>query len=1021
MRLGGAVNLLRFRRKQSLVDLGNHARDERQWELAAQLYRKALDRNPANVGIWVQYGHALKESGELRDPDKLTRAGFAYRRALALDPGVADTHLQLGHVLKLQGKTEEAQAAYLRAFALDPSMPHPVQELSEFGWSEGRRSELRRLVVADADTEDGPASEHSPQSALAGLPSVSSQVAADLHRLHAYRAYSICSVDVQSFLVGHSTCASVAREDALSEGKLEKQSASVIVPDDAARLSQVQVPPTEQTELLNALILAQRWDLDGVKEQLDDTLAENDRLKARITALEAELSDLRNACGVAESSPAAQNCEPRDGSDVEQQSPQMDEKPSGGEINFVDQDIRLLFNPDYYRSQAAARGLTIGDPLTHFDEIGGTLGLSPHPLFDSAFYLEVNPDVKSAGDNPLRHYLLHGDRENRNPHRLFNTAYYKSRAGINGNGVLHYIRTGGRSIDPHECFDTAYYLSNIERELPSRMSALEFYLTDNYGMSVSPHPLFDHTHYASQLAEADRCGPLLLHYLAQPAQEAASPHPLFDPHFFHEIDGYSRPGLLGFIVNFRIMGANGYKLAQMRFPEANKDFCSISYILDHPKLMDGTQVPLAHYVRNAKQGAPCARNQVREDLDTGPTELYQPATFASSILFEIAREQARRGPRYLTPDDKIFHSRTDNVDTALRALFQSPTPLVTSPNNDRTVVGQVAKSHRLAVYAIYVPDGRLKAYHRSVLAALRGADYTTIVVNSTTTSADSLAEDVLERADAVIVRSGPGRDFASWIVALAHFAPALEHVDHLLLLNDSLIGPFGDFASVLASLEDEPADFKGLTDSLERDHHLQSSLLMLSRHALFSSTFLDFFLNFVPAPTRDLVVTGGEIRLSKEMIKGRVSTKAMIPYSTLTDTWLRGLPSQIEWADALPVRLEEVGLTQVMTADVAARFSEYLEDWLFECAAFLRTGIPCNPQHWLWDGLIATGKFPFVKKDLLLINPAHVPTIVRLSEIFLQTQQSSSAELLRDLVPPERDLPQSYLHLSRALFEAIVA
>jgi tetratricopeptide (TPR) repeat protein len=1023
MRLGGAVDLLRFRRKQNFVDLANHARDERQWELAARLYRKALDRNPGNVGIWVQYGHSLKESGELRDPDKLTRAGFAYRRALALDPGVADTHLQLGHVLKLQGKIEEAQLAYLRAFALDPAMLHPVRELSRLGWSEAQQAELRRLVVADGDTVGGSASAHSPQSASAGLAGAPSQAAGDLHRLRSRTAYSISSIDVQSFLAGYGASASVASGDALSEAKLEEQSATIILRNDAAGAAEVQVPPTEQAELLNALILAQRWDLDGAKEQLDDTLAENDRLKARITALEAELRDLRNACGAAGSPPASENSDPRHGSDADHPRLQMDEKPSRGEINSVDQDIRLLFDPDYYRSQAAARGLTIDDSLPHFEEIGGTLGLSPHPLFDAAYYLETNPDVKSAGANPLRHYLSHGDHENRNPHRLFNTAYYKSRAGVseNENALLHYIRIGGASTDPHPCFDTSYYLSMLKSPLPPQMSALEFYLTDISGMSVSPHPLFDQTYYASQLAEPDRRGPLLLHYLAQPPQEAASPHPLFDPDFFHESDGYSRPGLLGFIVNFRIMGANGYKLAEMRFREANQHFCSITYILDHPELLNGAQVPLVHYVRNAKHNVPSVRNRVHQAFDDGSTELYRPAKFAPSVLLEIASEEARRGARYLTSDDSIFQARTRTADMALRALFESTAPRVATLNDLRTVVGQVARSHRLAVYAIYVPDGELKAYHRAVLDALRNADYTTIVVNSTMMRADSLAEDALERAEAMVVRSGPGRDFASWIVALAHFAPVLEHVDHLLLLNDSLIGPFGDFRSVLDLLENDPADFKGLTESFEREYHLQSSLLMLSRDALFSQAFLKFFLNFAPPKTRDSVVREGEIGLSMQLKAAGITTASEVSYSSLVEKWLRDLGGQVDWAQALPDRLEELGLSQLLSPEVAERFSVYLEDWLFDRAAFLRTGLPCNPQHWLWDGLIRSGNFPFLKKDLLLINPEHIPTIVRLCDILTRDERLKFAEVLHDLAPLENHWPRSFLHLSKWLVDAIVA
>jgi Flp pilus assembly protein TadD len=134
------------RRKADFITLADKARDARHWEVAAQLYRKALDRYPRDSGIWVQYGHALKESGELRDADKLAQAESAYRKALSLNPGAADSYLQLGHLLKLQGKTEEAKASYLRAFALDPSVPYPLQELSGLGWSRAQLSELRAML-----------------------------------------------------------------------------------------------------------------------------------------------------------------------------------------------------------------------------------------------------------------------------------------------------------------------------------------------------------------------------------------------------------------------------------------------------------------------------------------------------------------------------------------------------------------------------------------------------------------------------------------------------------------------------------------------------------------------------------------------------------------------------------------------------------------------------------------------------------------------------------------------------------
>src|SRR5438034_8739989 len=168
--------LSRKLRKSGAVSRANRARDLGQWGLAAGLYRQALDRNPRNPGIWVQYGHALKEAGELRDPDKLAQAEIAYRRAISLDPGTADPHLQLGHALKLQGKTEEGKASYLRAFALDPSMPYPLQELSGLGWSETYLSELKGMVSRDIAnpvplaSENGTSVKHSPIPAAEGQP-----------------------------------------------------------------------------------------------------------------------------------------------------------------------------------------------------------------------------------------------------------------------------------------------------------------------------------------------------------------------------------------------------------------------------------------------------------------------------------------------------------------------------------------------------------------------------------------------------------------------------------------------------------------------------------------------------------------------------------------------------------------------------------------------------------------------------------------------------------------------------------
>jgi len=105
------------------------AEEARRWDLAARHYRSVLADMPNAPEMWVQYGHALKESGNVAE------AETAYRKSIDLDPDSADAHLQLGHALKIQGRIDEAVGSYFRSLALDPAPRHPRDELMALGWT----------------------------------------------------------------------------------------------------------------------------------------------------------------------------------------------------------------------------------------------------------------------------------------------------------------------------------------------------------------------------------------------------------------------------------------------------------------------------------------------------------------------------------------------------------------------------------------------------------------------------------------------------------------------------------------------------------------------------------------------------------------------------------------------------------------------------------------------------------------------------------------------------------------------
>jgi hypothetical protein len=69
-------------------------------------------------------------------------------------------------------------------------------------------------------------------------------------------------------------------------------------------------------------------------------------------------------------------------------------------------------------------------------------------FFNSAHYLEANPDVRAAGIDAAFHFLIHGGREGRDPGPFFSTRAYLARypdvarAGLNA--LLHYETQGRR-------------------------------------------------------------------------------------------------------------------------------------------------------------------------------------------------------------------------------------------------------------------------------------------------------------------------------------------------------------------------------------------------------------------------------------------------------------------------------------------------------------------------------------------------------------------------------------------------
>lgn len=101
--------------------------------------------------------------------------------------------------------------------------------------------------------------------------------------------------------------------------------------------------------------------------------------------------------------------------------------------------LRDLFDKDWYLSQKNA-GLHSREPLTDYLTSGYKKGISPHPLFDEAWYMQQYPDVASSNISGLLHYMKYGWKENRSPNDFLDLNFLINKFP-NSCGLAHFAKS----------------------------------------------------------------------------------------------------------------------------------------------------------------------------------------------------------------------------------------------------------------------------------------------------------------------------------------------------------------------------------------------------------------------------------------------------------------------------------------------------------------------------------------------------------------------------------------------------
>lgn len=242
-----------------------------------------------------------------------------------------------------------------------------------------------------------------------------------------------------------------------------------------------------------------------------------------------------------------------------------------------------------------------------------------------------------------------------------------------------------------------------------------------------------------------------------------------------------------------------------------------------------------------------------------------------------------------------------------------------SATSGRLVSG-TASGPPVCLFAHFAPDRRLSA---SVLHYIAQLVRCGLSVHVALSGMDRLADEDREILDILGVTAHPrpnrGLDFGAW-QHLIRIGCARDAA-FVLLANDSVFGPVAELQPIFAMMQARSHDVWGMVESHEVSWHLQSWFICLTAASLAR-----------PALARVFALPFEEMSKAEIILHGEIGLGTAIRAEGLS------------WGACLPDRRQG-----------------------------LRRLVAVNPMHVDWISVLACGRVPFIKVELLRDNPARIP------------------------------------------------
>ncbi|MEE2525559.1 rhamnan synthesis F family protein [Hyphobacterium sp. HN65] len=271
----------------------------------------------------------------------------------------------------------------------------------------------------------------------------------------------------------------------------------------------------------------------------------------------------------------------------------------------------------------------------------------------------------------------------------------------------------------------------------------------------------------------------------------------------------------------------------------------------------------------------------------------------------------------------------------------------------------LASARDVAILVTWDMKGRVHDFLIEHMKALKKAGRTVILVSNSPEFPEDEVAKALPHCGLVAWRHNRGYDFGAYRDGVL-LVPDYDRLDSLILINDSIYGPFQPLAPLLKKAKAEKADVWGMTDSWDTRWHLQSYFLFFHAAALRNKWVKALWQNWTHVQSKSWIINKLEIGLTGRIEQQGLKCAALFPYR-----------SQVT-AFANTVRDNEMLADESLPEPHRRLLERMLE--------LADAGAPMNPCHFFWDQLIVQG-FPFMKREVLTANPIGMPRLYEWSDV----------------------------------------